>query len=369
MLAHDYSAPVLVIDIDTVTARYETMTAELPGVIIHYAMKCNPFIPVLTRLHSLGCHFEIASTTELQKLASIGVNPKDVLFSNPVKPVSHIVTAYMAGVRQFAFDSMEELTKLAELAPRSSVIVRLGVRDIHSEVPSEGKFGVDPDAAANLLISARDLGLHPLGVAFHVGSQMLDPQAWHTPLEQIAGIMDKLSAENLQIDMVNIGGGFPARYDTEPPPLAEYWRFISRGLACFPYSVQVVAEPGRALVAEAGTLIANVIGTATRFGNRWTHLDVGAFNGFTESLETNYQLRFPVGDSRDAPVKELCHLTGPTCDSQDTILFDVELSEGLCAGDQVYLGSTGAYTTVYASSFNGFGPPPVRLAPKRSLCG
>ena len=120
-----------------------------------------------------------------------------------------------------------------------------------------------------------------------------------------------------------------------------------------PYEVRVVAEPGRALVAT-------VIGTAVRAGQRWIHLDVGAFNGLMESLDTGNRLRFPVHDSRRSPVRELCHLTGPTCDSQDTILFDVPLSVGLRAGDQVYLGCAGAYTTVYASTFNGFQVPDVR---------
>jgi ornithine decarboxylase len=124
--------------------------------------------------------------------------------------------------------------------------------------------------------------------------------------------------------------------------------------------VPAVVEPGRALVAEAGTLTATVIGIADRGGTRWVHLDVGAFNGLLESLETGNRLRYPLSDSRRSPVRARCHLTGPTCDSQDTILFDAELSADLATGDRVHLGSTGAYTTVYASGFNGFGPPAVR---------
>jgi hypothetical protein len=132
--------------------------------------------------------------------------------------------------------------------------------------------------------------------------------------------------------------------------------------------VRAVAEPGRAFVAEAGTLAATVIGTAERAGRRWVHLDVGAFNGLMESLETGNRLRFPVRDSLDAG-PEPAHLTGPTCDSQDTILFDVPLSRGLAAGDLVFLESAGAYTTVYASSFNGFDVPIVRVADGDSRSG
>ena len=165
--------------------------------------------------------------------------------------------------------------------------------------------------------------------------------------------------------MVDLGGGFPARYGAQPLPLTEYAEVIAEGLAALPYEVDAIIEPGRAVVAEAGTLVTTVIGTALRHGDRWAHLDVGAFNGLMESLETNNRLRFPVSDSRGSARRDLFHLTGPTCDSQDTILYGVELSADLATGDRVYIGSTGSYTTVYASHFNGFDPPIVRHIAQR----
>jgi len=106
-----------------------------------------------------------------------------------------------------------------------------------------------------------------------------------------------------------------------------------------------------------------VIGVAERRGQRWVHLDVGAFNGLMEALETGNQLRFPVSDSRRSARRRPAHLTGPTCDSQDTILYDVPMSADLAVGDRVYLHSAGAYTTAYASHFNGFDPPAVHCFP------
>ena len=352
--------PELVIDLDVVAASYRAIVAALPGVTVHYAMKCNPHPAVLARLRRLGSRFEIASAPELDALLDLGVDPVEVLYSNPVKPTSHIARAYAAGVRLFAFDSVDEVTKLADAAPGALAIVRLAAHHAHSDVPSEGKFGVDAESAVALLLAARDLGLCPYGVAFHVGSQMLSPHAWRTPLVEVGAMMRRLAGENVYLRMVDLGGGFPARYATQPLPLRDYAAVIDEGLAALPYPVDVAIEPGRAVVAEAGTLTATVIGTAVRSGQRWAHLDVGAFNGLMESLETNNRLRFPVSDSRHNPVRAGFHLTGPTCDSQDTILFDVELSADLATGDRVYIGSTGAYTTVYASTFNGFGPPSVR---------
>jgi ornithine decarboxylase len=352
--------PELVMDLDVVAAAYRSLTAAFPRVAVYYAMKCNPHPQILRCLYELGSCFEIASAPELDALLRLGVDPSTVLYSNPVKPVMHIARTYAAGVRRFAFDSMDELAKLGHAAPGSSVIVRLAANQAHSDVPSEGKFGVDVDAAVTLLFAALDHGLNPYGVAFHVGSQMLSPFAWTKPLAAVRKIMDRLARKDVFLRLVDLGGGFPARYAAEPLPLSEYAMVIESGLDQLPYPVQAAMEPGRAVVAEAGTLIATVIGTAVRHGERWAHLDVGAFNGLMESLETGNRLRYPVSDSRNSTAKDRFHLTGPTCDSQDTILFDVELSADLATGDLVYLGSTGSYTTVYASTFNGFDIPTVR---------
>jgi ornithine decarboxylase len=353
-------SPELVIDLDQVAAAYRGIVAALPGVAVHYAMKCNPHPEILALLQALGGRFEIASATELDALVGIGADPELVLSSNPVKPQAHIARQHAAGVWRFAFDSEDELDKLAVAAPGAAVVVRLAAHQIRSGVPSEGKFGVDADAAVTLMLAARERGLRPYGVAFHVGSQMLLPHAWRAPLRAVGYLMYKLAAEDLFLQMVNLGGGFPAKYSGKIPPLTDYGATIGAALADLPYPVAAVCEPGRALVAASGRLRATVIGTAVRGGKRWAHLDVGAFNGLMESLETGNQLRFPVSDSRGSAARDRFHLTGPTCDSQDTIMFDVELSADLRTGDEVYLGGTGAYTTVYASRFNGFDAPSVR---------
>ncbi|WP_433047588.1 type III PLP-dependent enzyme [Dactylosporangium sp. CS-033363] len=352
--------PELVIDLDRVAAAYREFISALPGVAVHYAMKCNPHPEILGLLHALGGRFEIASAAELDALLAIGADPAQVLSSNPVKPLPHIARQHAAGVWRYSFDSEDELDKLAVAAPGAAVVVRLAAHQIRSGVPSEGKFGVDADHAVTLMLAARERGLRPYGAAFHVGSQMLLPHAWRAPLRAVGYLMSKLAAEDVFLQMVNLGGGFPARYTGKIPPMADYGAVIGAALADLPYPVAAVCEPGRALVAEAGTLHTTVIGTAVRGGRRWAHLDVGAFNGLMESLETGNELRFPVADSRAGAARDRFHLTGPTCDSQDTIMFDVELSADLRAGDRVTLGGTGAYTTVYASRFNGFDAPMIR---------
>lgn len=351
--------PFLVLDLDRVTESYERFTAALPGVDVHYAMKCNPDRRILSRLHGLGGKFEIASVAELHDLIALGVDPAEVLYSNPVKPAAHIAEAWRAGVWRFAFDSEAELTKLAAHAPGAGVYARMATALGGNTVPSEGKFGVSPADSAKLLRSARARGLRPYGLAFHVGSQMLTASAWEAALGQAGGVLQELAADGIRLELLDLGGGFPARYDVPPPPLADFGAAIFGALdAHLPYVPPVLAvEPGRGLVAEAGVMVATVIGLAERAGRRWVHLDVGAFNGFMEALESGNQLRFPVADSRGSAHREPVHLTGPTCDSQDTIMFDVPLSADLELDDRVFLGTAGAYTTSYASDFNGFAVP------------
>ncbi|WP_344166744.1 type III PLP-dependent enzyme [Pilimelia columellifera] len=355
--------PYLTLDLDAVDAAYRRLSAALPDTAIYYAMKCNPHPALLRRIAGLGGAFEVASAAELDQLVAIGIDPPDVLFSNPVKPPAHIAHAWARGLDRFAFDSVAELDKLATHAPGARVYVRLAVPRSASAVASEGKFGVDVATAADLLRDARRRGLSPHGVAFHVGSQMLDPEPWAQAIKECGELMRELDRDGIRLTMLNLGGGFPVGYQDPAPDIAWFGDRISAAIATLlPYPVRLVAEPGRHLAAEAGTLTTTVIGVARRGAATWLHLDVGAFNGLMEALETGNQLRYPVTDSRASAARLFYHLTGPTCDSQDTILYDVELSADLTVGDTVFIGSTGAYTTAYASAFNGFDVPSVHIS-------
>ena len=366
----DHPTPFLLVDLEAVDRAYRAITDALPDVAIRYATKCNPDPRILARLHRSGSGFEIASCSELQTLTSLGVRAEDVIFSSPIKPWKHIREAARAGVWRFAFDSTSELDKLAEHAPGAAVYVRLATSGPDSTVPSEGKFGVGGGQAVELMRHARSLGLHPYGIAYHVGSQMTDPKAWEDATRRSAAVLRELQAHDITLGMLNIGGGFPARYADPVPDLADYGACIRQAVdRHLPYPIQLCAEPGRALVAEAGVLVATVIGTAERAGRSWLHLDVGAFNGMMETLLTQNRLIYPLADSRAAADRRAYHLTGPTCDSQDTMFFGVSLSHGLVPGDQVYIYTAGAYTTCYASAFNGFTVPTTHCLPPARWAG
>jgi ornithine decarboxylase len=194
---------------------------------------------------------------------------------------------------------------------------------------------------------------------------MLSPGAWDAALRHVGAVPRELAADGIRLDLLDLGGGFPARYaDVEPPPLAAFAAAIRAGIvAHLPYRPATPAvEPGRALVAEAGVMVATVIELAERAGRRWVHLDAGAFNGFMEALETGNRLRFPVTDSRGSALRRPVQLTGPTCDSQETVMVDVPVSADLAVDDRIFVGTAGAYTTSYAIGFNGFAVPTTHVA-------
>lgn len=367
--------PFLVCDLDTVGRRYEELTGLLPGLAVFFAMKSNSAGPVLETVRSLGGSFEVASLAELRMAEAAGAAPADLLYSNPVKPPAHIAGAAAAGLSRFAFDSESELRKLAEHAPGASVYARLRVADDTSLFPLSQKFGASVEAAGDLLLLARELGLVPYGLTFHVGSQCTNPMAWERALERCAVVMRRLLRAGVRLEMLNLGGGLPARYTTPVPAVSLIAAVIGAALDRLPYRPPVLAaEPGRYLVAESGVLAATVIGVDERHGDRWVHLDVGGYNGMMEAVQTGGRWHFPLLTSRLDHFRSPsvpATVTGPSCDSSDTLFYGAALPATLALGDRVYIGTAGAYTSSYASSFNGFPPPrllyvgaePARLLP------
>lgn len=357
----EHPTPFLVCDLDTVRERYAHLLAALPGVRCYYAIKCNGSPELLAAFAALGSSFEVASYTELQTLQGLGVDPAEVLYSNTVKPASHIAKSFAAGLWRFAFDSEGELYKLAEQAPGAAVFVRLRVDDSTSLFPLSRKFGAEAQEARALLLLARNLGLRPYGVTFHVGSQCTTASAWRQAIAAVGRLLDKLSGDGITLEMVNLGGGFPARYTEPVPSIDQIAHTIQSALhELLPYPPGLLAvEPGRYLVAESAVMVGGVLGREVRAGENWAYLDVGAYNGLMETQQTVNEWRYPLWSSRPDHAADQVPftVTGPSCDSSDTMFYGVHLPATLDAGDRLYIGSAGAYTLSYASSFNGFPPP------------
>jgi ornithine decarboxylase len=326
-----------------------------------FAVKCNPTPQLLAAALQTGAGFEVASIGELRQVQEVGVDPRDVLYSNTVKPAAHIAAAAGSGLWRFAFDSEGEAHKIARHAPGSAVFVRVRVDDSHSVFPLSRKFGAQAHEARALMQLARSLGLHPYGITFHVGSQCTSTSAWVQAIASAGRLMRELLSDGIRIEMLDIGGGFPAQYGDPVPDIDQIGSAINPALdELLPYlPTLVAAEPGRHLAAEAAVLVSTVLGREVRSGEEWLYLDIGAFNGLMETRQA-VQWRFPLWSSRadHATCRQIPFtLTGPTCDSDDTMFHGTPLPETLAEGDRIYIASAGAYTLSYASSFNGFPPP------------
>jgi len=352
--------PFIIIDLRDVEEKYATLKAELPEIDIFYAVKCNPEQQILETLKKSGSNYEIASIGELHRLQSIDVKPAEIIYSNPVKPADHIEEAHKAGVFRFAFDNAEELEKLARYAPGASVYLRISVSNHGSLINLANKFGANREHAVPLLSLAKDLGLVPHGLAFHVGSQSESLELWDEAFDQSVEILKALEEKGMRLDMLNIGGGFPIRYNDKVPSIQEIAKRIRSNVEGLPYGLQLICEPGRYLVGEAGVIATTIIGKTTRHNIQWAYADVGRFQAFVEMFESN-KLHYPIFTSIDqlqtSVPKSLYTVTGPSCDSYDTIERNVDLPTNLQIGDRLYFASAGAYTTVYGAPFNDFEVP------------
>jgi ornithine decarboxylase len=352
-----YTRPFLIIDTAIVRGKVRSFRAAMPRVRPHYAVKANPDRRVLKVLVQEGCGFEIASTQELDLLLSLGVPAAEVFFSNPVRSRESIAYAASRGVEWFAIDSVDELRRVFETRPDAKQYLRIASPNIGSDWPLSGKFGAGTSDAREIVALAAKLGADLAGVTFHVGSQCRNPANWRVALEKARSLFEAMAKAGLRPRLLNIGGGFPVRHVKPIPSIEVIGNVVNEGLKAFPEDVQVIAEPGRYLVSDAGYFVCRVLGAATRAGKRWMHWDAGLFGGVIEASEG---LRYRIRTDRSGPDVSWT-VGGPTCDSVDIVMRDEPLPSDLQEGDFVYIKNAGAYTTAYASQFNGFPLPEVRV--------
>ncbi len=356
-----FDRPTLVIDSEAVARQYVGLARGLGRARIHYAVKANPAPEILRRLVSLGSNFDAASRVEIEMCRAAGASADRITFGNTIKKTSDIAYAHAIGITHFAADAVEELEKLAEHAPGAHVCLRILVDASSADWPLSRKFGCTPDMALALMDRCAALGLIPHGLSFHVGSQTREPQMWAPILDQVADVWSRARAAGHDLQLLNIGGGFPAGYrNAVMAPEAYAADVMAQVNARFADVAHIMAEPGRGLVAESGAIAAEVMLVSRKDDNdlhRWVYLDIGKFSGLAETMDE--AIRYRITTDRDHEPMGTCVLAGPSCDSAD-VLYEkqpVQLPLGLKSGDRVVIHSCGAYTTTYASiGFNGFPP-------------
>jgi len=359
---HQPATPCLVLDVDRVEENFRALQRALPLARIYYAVKANPAPQVLERLVRLSSFFDAASYEEVAACLAAGARPEAISYGNTIKKVSAIRQAHADGVSLFAFDSQEELEKLARHAPGARVYCRILVENEGADWPLSRKFGTTVENAKVLMLRAGQMGLDPYGLSFHVGSQQTTTRAYEVAIGKVAMLFTDLTEAGINLRMMNLGGGFPTRYRDEVPEIEQFGEAITTAMtAHFGNAMpEMVIEPGRFIVGDAGLVSAEVVLVSRRDPDdplRWVYLDIGRFGGLaeTEGEAIKYRIVTPHDGTATGPVA----IAGPTCDGAD-ILYEksgYRLPLTLACGDRVSLLATGAYVTTYASQrFNGFAP-------------
>jgi ornithine decarboxylase len=340
-----------------VTAAAERFTRGFDATIL-YAVKANPSPWVLDALWAGGVRaFDVASDVECALVR--GRFPDATLaFMHPVKSRRAIRRAYFEhGVRTFALDSADELAKIVDEtagAKDLNLVIRMAVENAAADLPLAAKFGVAGDEAVALLRAARAATREELGISFHVGSQCMDPGAWVKALTDVSEIIRKAA---VVIDIIDVGGGFPSRYPGRTPPdLSVFFAVIEKAFEDMPVTMncELWAEPGRALVAEATSIVARV---ELRKGGA-LYINDGSYGTLFDA--THVAWRYPVrvlranGDAMSSQTAAF-QLYGPTCDSIDAVDGLIDLPTDIREGDYIEFGMLGAYGVSMATRFNGFG--------------
>jgi ornithine decarboxylase len=354
-------SPLFLISRAALKTQVARFRKALPRVVPYYAIKANSHRDILKVMVAEGACFDVASIAEMNAVIEAGAKPSQIIFANTIKPAQSLKAATDLGVDLMTFDNECELDKIAEYAPGARVLVRISVPNIGSIVELGLKFGVDPSDAISLLIKAYKLGLKPVGVSFHVGSQCLRAENYVEALEIAAIIARDAQIKQLPFDILDIGGGFPVTQNGDDEDLFPHMASVIAGELdrLFPPHIKVIAEPGRFFAAPAGVLVTRVVGKAIRENKHWYYLDDGLYG--TLSAQVFDHAKFEYRTTREGRTR-LCTLAGPTCDSFDTIARSVEMPE-LDIGDVVYVERIGAYSTGSATTFNGMPLAKVIMVP------
>jgi ornithine decarboxylase len=364
-IAKEHGTPVVIIDHDVIRKNYAEFKKHLPKVQAYFAVKANPAPEIVRTLYKAGASFDVASLPEFmtvyENIKSLPAKQQQdfiwdkIIYANPTKPKETLLALdkYKPLV---TYDNEAELEKIQKYAPHAGVVLRLAVANTGSQCELSNKFGCNPGEAVDLILAAFKLGLVVEGLSFHVGSQCTNFENFVQALNIAAAVMKESKSRGHELKILDIGGGFPAHYDKHVKPFSQLAKKINAEIErLFPEDIQILAEPGRFLVATAAASVARIIGKAVREGKRCYYIDDSVYHTFSGIIfdHCQYHLKaFKKGKT------EICAVFGQTCDGLDTISQSEELP-ALEIDDLVYSENIGAYSNASATWFNGFPPAKV----------
>lgn len=359
----DHRTPFVLLNTSIIKQNIKLFEAGIPRCQIRYAMKSNPHPSVLKTVLESSAGFEIASSGELELLKKLKVEPGKIIFSAPVKKPDDIKEAFEYGVKAFVADCTQEVDKLAKYAPGSLLMVRVQADEEGSVFTLKEKFGAEPSETFSIIEYAASIGLKPIGLTFHVGSQAMNTEAWSKGLKTAHEIIGSVAKSGIKMNSVDIGGGFPFNYASGQLELDEAFKSIRGTIQQLEMNdLEILLEPGRALVANSMDLTTTVTLRSQRGSQNWVYLDAGTYNWVFEAMEFQGGLKFGIEQTDPrTDISSSFTVGGPTCDSIDVIRRNCLLPEDIKEGDRVVIRNVGAYSYSFGSSFNGFAVPQVYI--------
>ena len=365
-LAGQHGTPLFVVDHEELRRNYATFKKYLPRIQAYYAVKANPDPAIVKTLFDAGASFDVASMPEFHIVHEYIKDMPDkqrqawiwdkIIYANPIKanetlqelnPYKPLVT----------YDNYEEIRKIKKHAPQAGLALRLKVPNTGAMVELSSKFGAAPGEAVDLILAADKVGLTVEGLSFHVGSQTTNFKNYVAAINLAANIFKEAKDRGYtKMNLLDIGGGFPAPYDDTVKPFRELASIINREInRLFPKNIQILAEPGRFLVATAATAVSKIIGKAVREGKLCYYINDGVYHTFSGVIfdHCHYHMKsFKRGPT------QICSVFGPTCDALDVVSMAENLPD-LELGDLLYSENIGAYSHASSTYFNGFPPAKV----------
>jgi len=377
-LAAKHGTPLFVVDHEVLRENFKEFREKLPDVQPYFAVKANSNPEIIKTMFNLGASFDVASIFEFKSVYKFVENFSDkekqdfiwdkIIYANTIKP-SKVLAKMNPYKILTTFDNIEELKKIKQHAPDVGLILRIRVPNTGSMVELSSKFGAEPGEAVDLITEAVGMGLGVEGVSFHVGSQCSNFDNYSQALNISSSIFKEAKLRGLEIGfldkegkrtkVLDIGGGFPVKYDSESKSFTVLAKKLNSEIKRLfgKDNIQVIAEPGRFMVATACTLVTKIIGKSIRDGKTCYYLDDGVYHTFSGQVYDHQH--YPLHSFKDGELK-VCATFGPTCDAFDTISLADELPEDLQIDDLLYAENIGAYTLASATDFNGF--PVARVA-------
>jgi ornithine decarboxylase len=360
-LSQQHGTPLFILDHRKIRANYRIFKKKLPRVQCYYAVKANSHPEIIRTLFDEGASFDVASYNEFMQIYEYlkPFEEKDqdffiwdkIIFSNTIKDPETLrkIKRYRPLV---TYDNRDELLKIKKHCNTAGLVLRLKVPDTGSQVEMSSKFGAEPGDAAHLIQEAFEAGLVVEGLSFHVGSQCTNFDNYTAALTITSDIFRDARKKGHPLKIIDLGGGFPVPYDPQVPKFEELAKLIhSECRRLFPEDIEVIAEPGRFLVANAAVLITAIIGKSRRDGKIFYYINDGVYQTFSGVVYDHWIPNFKAFKPGE---KEVCAVVGPTCDSFDKVSLSVQLPANLQIGDCLYTEDIGAYSIASSTKFNGF---------------